>query len=102
ASGEGKCRHKWISEDPRFDWLNPKKKMNKINLITIIVGIVAVIIIVLAVMSISNKSSQVNEEIKLAKGEINIIKYCNHIGKAAVNDPKCTEFIRLYGPPKIV
>ena len=70
--------------------------MKKISLITIIVSIVAVVIVVLAVMSVSNKTSQVSEEIKLAKGEINTLQYCAHIGNAAKDDPKCIEFNRLY------
>lgn len=67
-------------------------------ILAVVIATVAVIVVVSATMESQKKTQVVSEKAKLMQGQESVFQYCSHIGKAAVDDPQCTEFNSKFGP----
>jgi len=72
--------------------------MDKLKIVLFLVAVCLFLIAVFAIPDALVKINKTTEESRLIKGEISIFEYCSHIGKVAVNDPKCSDFNRFFGP----
>lgn len=72
--------------------------MDKLKIVFFLVTVSLFIIAVFAIPEALIKLNKTTEEIRLNRGEISVFEYCSHIGKAAVDDPKCSDFNRFFGP----
>jgi hypothetical protein len=72
--------------------------MDKLKIVLFLAAVSLFLIALFAIPEALVKINKTTEEIKLNKGEISVFEYCSHIGKVAIDDPKCSDFNRFFGP----
>lgn len=71
--------------------------MNKLKIVFFLVAVSGSVIAAYAITDTLIKMNKTTEEIRLNKGEISVFEYCSHIGKAVIDDAKCSDFNRFFG-----